>query len=324
MFSASSINTDNEILFEKMNNLQLRQSELGIVQQIGNTPLIRIRRLTPKNRKVEIYAKAEWLNPGGSVKDRPAWFMIQHAIATGELRPGKIILDATSGNTGIGYAMIGAALGYKVKLCLPQNASPERIRLLRAYGADLCLTDPLEGTDGAIEVARKLVEEEPERYYYIDQYNNPWNWKAHYYTTGNEIWQQTNGKVTHFVAGLGTTGTFCGVVRRLKEYNPVVRAIAVQPDSPFHGIEGLKHLETAIVPGIYDETLVDEHISVSTEEARQMMRQLAKVEGLFVGTSSGAALAAALKIADKIDEGVIVTIFPDRGDRYLSELVDEE
>lgn len=286
---------------------------------VGNTPLLRLRNMTAPAPSVEIYAKAEWFNPGGSVKDRPALSMILNGERAGRLTSGKIILDATSGNTGIAYAWIGAARGYKVKLALPQNASEERKRILKSYGADLVLTSPLEGSDGAIREARRLYAENPDLYFYPDQYNNPANWQAHYETTALEIWEQTSGRVTHFIAGLGTSGTFVGASRRLKELNPEIKAISFQPDSPFHGLEGLKHMESAIVPGIYDSTIADETYEIGTEQAHEYTRRLGKREGLLVGVSSGAALACALKVAEKIESGVIVTVFPDAGDKYLSE-----
>ncbi len=290
-----------------------------ILSKIGNTPLLKIEKITSHLRHVSIYAKAEWFNPGGSVKDRPALYMIMDGIKKGLLTKDKIIIDATSGNTGIAYAMIGAVLGYKVKLAIPQNASPERKRILKAYGAELILTDPLEGTDGAQKVVKEIVSQEPERYFYPDQYNNDANWLAHYETTAVEIINQTKGKITHFVAGLGTTGTFVGTAKRLKEFNPEIKTIAVQPDSPLHGIEGLKHLPTALVPGIYKPELVDEIIEVSTEEAYEMVKHLAWNEGLLVGVSSGAVMVACLKVAEKIESGIIVTVFPDSGLKYLSE-----
>lgn len=286
---------------------------------VGNTPLLRLRNIVSQASRVEIYAKAEWFNPGGSVKDRPALSMILDGERTGRLTKDKIILDATSGNTGIAYAWIGAARGYRVRLALPQNASEERKRILKSYGAELVLTSPLEGSDGAIREARKLYSENPDLYFYADQYNNPANWRAHYETTANEIWEQTAGQVTHFIAGLGTSGTFVGTTRRLKELNPAIKVISFQPDSPFHGLEGLKHMETAIVPGIFDSTLADENYEIGTEEAHEYARRLGKREGLLVGVSSGAALACALKVAGKIESGVIVTVFPDAGDKYLSE-----
>jgi cysteine synthase B len=288
-------------------------------QLVGNTPLLRLRNILAPSGRVEIYAKAEWFNPGGSVKDRPALNMILDGERTGRLTKGKIILDATSGNTGIAYAWLGAARGYRVKLALPQNASEERKRILKSYGAELVLTSPLEGSDGAIREARKLYAENPDLYFYADQYNNPANWRAHYETTANEIWEQTAGRVTHFIAGLGTSGTFVGTTRRLKELNQAIKVISFQPDSPFHGLEGLKHMETAIVPGIYDSTLADESYEISTEEAHEYTRRLGRQEGLLVGVSAGAALACALKVASEIESGVIVTVFPDAGDKYLSE-----
>ncbi|MCS6950790.1 MAG: cysteine synthase [bacterium] len=299
--------------------------EGGIEQLIGNTPLIRLRRVSRHlSPAVEIYIKAEWFNPGGSVKDRPAWNMIRTAEEQGLLTSDKVIIDATSGNTGIAYAMIGAARGYRVQLCLPANANAERKRMLRAFGAELILTDPREQTDGAIRKVQELVAADPDRYFYPDQYNNPANWQAHYYGTGIEIWQQTEGRVTHFVAGMGTTGTLMGTGRRLKEYNPHVRLIAVQPDSPFHGLEGLKHLETAIVPGIYDPTLPDEIAEISTESAHAMARLLAREEGLFVGISAAAAVCAAMKVAESISSGVVVAIAPDGGSRYITDPLWEE
>src|SRR5687768_14751047 len=266
-----------------------RGSKYSIEERVGHTPLILLRRITrglPPG--VEVFAKAEHLNPGGSVKDRPALAMILAGERDGTLRPGKTILDASSGNTGIAYAMIGAARGYPVSLCLPGNASPQRKRILHSFGVKVIETDPLLSTDGAQVVAREMFEKEPDKYFYADQYNNEANWQAHYESTALEIWEQTEGGITHFIAGLGTSGTFVGVVRRLKELNPEIRAISMQPDSPFHGLEGLKHMGTAMVPGIYDATLADENVEVSTEDAQQMVRRLAEEEGLFVGTSSGA------------------------------------
>jgi S-sulfo-L-cysteine synthase (O-acetyl-L-serine-dependent) len=286
-------------------------------QLVGNTPLLHLRNLTANG--VEIYAKAEWLNPGGSVKDRPALNIILEGERSGKLTHDKIILDATSGNTGIAYAWLGAARGYRVKLALPQNASEERKRILKAYGVDLVLTSPLEGSDGAIREARRLYKENSDLYFYADQYNNDANWRAHYETTALEIWNQTAGRITHFVAGLGTSGTFVGTSRRLKELNPQIKCISFQPDSPFHGLEGLKHMETAIVPGIYDATLADENIEASTEAAHNYARLLGKQEGLLVGVSSAAALACAVKVAEQLERGVVVTIFPDSADKYLSE-----
>jgi len=290
----------------------------SLLDLIGNTPLIKLTNLV-ENPRVEIYGKAEWANPGGSVKDRPALNMILEGERTGALTHDKTIIDATSGNTGIAYAMIAAARGYRVKLCLPKNASEERKRILKAYGAELVLTDPLAGSDGAILSVREIVAADPDRYFYPDQYNNPANWRAHYETTGVEIFEQTGGRITHFVAGLGTSGTFIGAGRRLRELKPGVKLVSMQPDSPFHGLEGLKHMETAIVPGIYDPGLADEQIEVSTEEAHACVKQLARREGWFVGISSAANVVAAMKVAARIEEGVIVTILSDDGSKYLSE-----
>jgi cysteine synthase B len=291
----------------------------SVLDLIGRTPLLRLRRLGHDNPNVEIYAKAEFQNPGGSVKDRAAAAIIAHAERSGRLRSDTILLDATSGNTGIAYAMIAAIYGYRLKLCVPDNVTSERKRTLLAYGVDLVLTSAMEGTDGAIREARRLNAEEPGRYYYADQYNNEANWQAHYETTGPEILEQTDGRVTHFVAGLGTSGTFMGVGRRLREHRRDIQLVSVQPDSPLHGVEGLKHMETAIRPGIYDDTLADEDVRVTTEEAHALTRRLAREEGLLVGVSSGAALAASMALAARIREGVVVTIFPDSGSRYLTE-----
>jgi S-sulfo-L-cysteine synthase (O-acetyl-L-serine-dependent) len=291
----------------------------SLLATIGRTPLLRLQRLVPDRPGVEIYAKAEFQNPGGSVKDRAARAILEDAEERGRLHPGSTILDATSGNTGIAYAMIAAAHGYKLKLCVPENVTPERLRILRAYGAEVILTSAMEGSDGAIREARRLYERDPDRYFYADQYNNDANWRAHYDTTGPEILEQTSGRVTHFVAGLGTSGTFVGTGRRLREHRADIRLISVQPDSPLHGIEGLKYMDTAIVPGIYDPVLADEDIRVTTEQSHLLTRRLAAEEGLLVGASSGAALAAALDLASRVREAVIVTIFPDSGTRYLTE-----
>jgi cysteine synthase B len=293
----------------------------SVVELIGNTPLLRLRRF--ERSPVEIYAKAELQNPGGSVKDRPAAKIIAEARSSGALTPDKAILDATSGNTGIAYAMIGAATGYRVKLCVPENVTPERKRILHAYGAELVFTSALDGSDGAIREARRIYAAEPGKYFYADQYSNSANWRAHFDTTGPEILEQSGGRVTHFVAGLGTSGTFMGVGRRLRKYSEEhrtpIRLISVQPDSPLHGLEGLKHMETAIVPAIYDPGLADENMVVSTEEAYTMVRRLAAEEGLLVGVSSGAALAATLRVASTLTEGVVVTVFCDGGEKYLSQ-----
>ena len=291
----------------------------SILGAIGNTPLIRIRHIAPVNAAVEIYAKAEWFNPGGSVKDRAALSMLLEGERSGTLTREKTIIDATSCNTGIAYAMIASALGYKVTLALPSNASEERKGLLHAYGANILSTDPLAGTDGAQIRVKEIVHADPDRYFYPDQYNNPANWRAHYRTTAQEIWGQTSGRITHFVAGLGTTGTFTGTARRLKELNAAISCISFQPDSPLHGMEGLKHLPTAIVPGIFDPALADRCITVSTEEAYDMTRRLAREEGVYAGISSGAAMAAALGVSAHIERGIIVTIFPDGGARYARE-----
>jgi S-sulfo-L-cysteine synthase (O-acetyl-L-serine-dependent) len=291
----------------------------SVVDLIGRTALLRLRTFATDLPGIELYAKAEFQNPGGSVKDRAAASILREAERTGRLRSGVSILDATSGNTGIAYAMIAAAHGYRLTLCMPANVTPERTKTLRAYGAELVLTDPMEGTDGAIREARRLYALHPDRYFYADQYNNDANWRAHYETTGPEILEQTDGRITHFVAGLGTSGTFMGVGRRLREYNQEIRLISVQPDSAMHGVEGLKHMETAIRPGIYDARLADEDVRVTTERSYAFTRRLASEEGLLVGVSSGAALAAAVDLAARIRHGVIVTIFPDSGTRYLSE-----
>lgn len=291
----------------------------SVLQLIGNTPLVSFRRVAREVDPVQVYAKAEWYNPGGSVKDRPALSMILEGERSGLLTPRKTIIDATSGNTGIAYAMIAAERGYKVKLALPRNASIERKQSLIAYGAELVFTDPGESTDGAQRYVKQLVDSDPDRYFYPDQYNNDANWKAHYETTAMEIWRQTEGRVTHFVTGLGTSGTFMGVTRRLKELNPEIQCIAMQPDSPLHGLEGLKHMPTALVPGIYDPDLPDEQVDVATEDAHQMVLRLAREEGYLVGVSSGANMVAALRIASKIKEGVVVTIFSDSASKYLSE-----
>ena len=292
----------------------------GLETAVGNTPLLPLRRVTAGlSRRVQVFAKAEWFNPGGSIKDRPALNILRTALADGSLTPGKRLLDSTSGNMGIAYATFGAALGIPVTLAVPANASPERISILRSLGAELILTDPLEGSDGAIRMARKLAAEQPERYFYANQYDNPANWRAHYLTTGPEIICQTEGKVTHFVAGLGTSGTLTGVARCLREYNPAVQIIAVQPDSPFHGLEGLKHMPTAIQPGIFDPSLPDRTVEIVSEDAYAMVLRLAREEGLFVGISSGAAAVAALSVAAEMEEGLVVTVFPDAGYKYLSD-----
>ena len=296
----------------------LLRTSASIVDLIGNTPLVRLASFEAGLQGVELWAKAEWRNPGGSVKDRPAARMILDGERSGALTRDKILLDATSGNTGIAYAMIGAARGYRVRLCVPENVTPERKRILRAFGAEIIFTDPMEGSDGAIIRARAMYAAEPDVYFYADQYNNPGNWLSHYDTTAPEIVEQTEGRLTHFVAGLGTSGTFIGVGRRLREFNPSIRLISVQPDSPLHGLEGLKHMGTAIVPGIYDPALADEDIGVDTEEAFELTRQLART-GVFVGISSGANLAGALRVARGVSNAVIVVVFCDGAEKYLSE-----
>jgi S-sulfo-L-cysteine synthase (O-acetyl-L-serine-dependent) len=291
----------------------------SVLDLIGRTPLVRLPHFERETPGVRLFAKAEWQNPGGSVKDRAALRMITDGEASGRLKPGLTIIDATSGNTGIAYAMVGAARGYPVKLCLPDNASPERKLILRAFGAELVLTSPLEGTDGAIREVRRIVAADPDLYFYPDQYSNDGNWRAHFDTTAPEIIEQTGGQVTHFVAGLGTSGTFVGTSRRLKQFNPGIKTISFQPDSPFHGLEGLKHMESAMVPSIYDPSIADEDLRVSTEAAHRLVRRLAREEGLMVGISSGAALAATLDVAKRLKQGVVVTVFPDGAEKYLSE-----
>jgi S-sulfo-L-cysteine synthase (O-acetyl-L-serine-dependent) len=295
-----------------------------LLDLVGNTPLLRLRRFERADGRVRLFAKAEWRNPGGSVKDRAAAAMILDGEQRGLLVPGKTILDATSGNTGIAYAMMGAARGYAVKLCMPSNVTPERKRILRAYGAELVLTDPMDGSDGAIREVRRLYAEDPDPYYYPDQYSNPANWRAHYETTGPELLAQTDGTITHFVAGLGTAGTFMGIGRFFRDHAPHVRLISVQPETALHGLEGLKHMESAIVPPIYDPTLADVDERAGTEDAYTLTRRLATEEGLLVGISSGAALSVGLRIAARIDSGVVVMIFCDGGEKYLSERFWEE
>ncbi len=299
----------------------------AVLAQIGNTPLLPLGALTHELTNispghVELLGKAEWHNPGGSVKDRAAAGIVAEARRSGKLGPGKTLLDSTSGNTGIAYAMLGAALGFPVTLCVPENVSPERKRILQAYGANIIYTDPAEGSDGAIKIARQQVERNPDVYFYADQYSNDANWRAHYETTANEIWQQTQGRITHFVAMLGTTGTFVGTTRRLKELNPKIQCISLQPDSAFHGIEGAKHLATAIVPRIYDASLADEDIEIGTEEAHAMTRRLAAEQGLLVGVSAAAAIVGSLRVASRLREdqrATIVTVLCDSGEKYLSE-----
>src|ERR1700719_4504962 len=303
---------------------RLRGSSAGqsVLERIGNTPLLRLERIGQKFPNIEFCAKAEWFNPGGSVKDRAALSMIQAGLESGELSAGKTIIDATSGNTGIAYAMIGAALGYPVALCLPDSASHERKRILAAFGAEMINTPGDEGTDGAIRRVHKIVSDDPEKYFYPDQYSNPANWQAHYRGTANEIWEQTGGGITHFVAALGTSGTFVGTTRRLRELNPAIRCISLQPDASFHGLEGWKHMETAIRPSIYDATLADENLEVSTEGAYQLVKRAAREEGLLLSPSAAATLLGCFQVANNIPSdqaAVVVTVFADSGTKYLSE-----
>jgi cysteine synthase B len=296
---------------------------IGLLDRIGNTPLLRLDNLTAHLPNIHLLGKVEWANPGGSVKDRAASAIVLAAQREGQLTPGKILLDATSGNTGIAYAMLGSAMNFPVTLCMPSNVSPERKNILAAYGANIVWTDPADGSDGAIRKARELAAAEPDKYFYADQYGNENNWLAHYHGTANEIWQQTEGRITHFVAGLGTSGTFMGTTRRLRELNPNIQCISMQPDSPFNGLEGLKHMATAIVPPIYDPALADRTIEMPTERAYLMAKRLGKTQGLLVGVSAAAAVAACLDIAEQEAaanrEAVIVTILCDSADKYLSE-----
>jgi cysteine synthase B len=292
------------------------------VSRIGNTPLLRLERITADLPNVHILGKAEWYNPGGSVKDRAAFNIVKEGRSSGKFAPGKTLLDSTSGNTGIAYAMIGAAEGFPVTLCMPENVSVERKRILFAYGANIIYTAADEGSDGAIRVVRELYAREPDKYFYADQYSNDANWQAHYHGTAEEIWQQTEGRITHFVAMLGTSGTFMGTSRRLKELNPAIRCISLQPDSPFHGIEGAKHMASAIVPGIYNASLADEDIEITTERAYAAAIRASREEGLLIGISAGAAIEGCLQVARRLpkdQELVMVTVFPDSGDKYLSE-----
>jgi len=299
----------------------VRKERNSILELVGNTPLLKLKKSLPedlKEKPVEIYAKLEGYNPGGSVKDRPATRMILEAIQSGKLTKDKIILDATSGNTGIALAMVGTALGYRVELAMPSNVSEERKRIIQAYGAKIHYTDPLQSTDGAIIFVRDLIEKYPDKYCYVDQYNNDANWRSHFYSTAVEIWEQTQHRITHFIAGIGTGGTIMGTGRRLKIFNPEIQVIGVQPDSPFHGIEGLKYIETSIKPGIFDENRLDRTMFIGTDIAYQRARDLARKEGVFVGQSSGAAFEAAVQIAREIEEGVIVFVCPDGGEKYLT------
>jgi S-sulfo-L-cysteine synthase (O-acetyl-L-serine-dependent) len=300
------------------------RSKLGqsSLDRIGNTPLLRLERIVRDLPNVQLLGKAEWYNPGGSVKDRAAFNIVKEGRRSGKFSTGKTLLDSTSGNTGIAYAMIGAAEGFPVTLCMPENVSVERKRILFAYGANIIYTDPADGSDGAITAARELYAREPEKYFYADQYSNPANWQAHYHGTAEEIWQQTEGRVTHFVSMLGTSGTFMGTSRRLKELNPNVRCISLQPDSAFHGIEGAKHMASAIVPKIYDPKLADEDIEIATEDAYAYAIRASREEGLLLGISAGAAIAGCIQVARRLrkdEKAVMVTIFPDSGDKYLSE-----
>jgi S-sulfo-L-cysteine synthase (O-acetyl-L-serine-dependent) len=296
----------------------------SLIERIGNTPLLRLDALTRDLPGVALLGKAEWCNPGGSVKDRAAANIVSEGRRSGQLHVGKILLDATSGNTGIAYAMLGAAEGFPVTLCMPENVSRERKQILHGYGANILYTDPGDGSDGAIRLARDLAAKHPEKYFYADQYSNPANWKAHYHGTANEIWQQTQGRITHFVSMLGTSGTFMGTTRRLKELNPRVQCISLQPDSAFHGIEGAKHMPSAIVPPIYDRELADRNLEISTEDSYAMARHLSRGAGLLVGISAAAAVVGCLKIAQELPlkrghEAVVVTILCDSGEKYLSE-----
>jgi S-sulfo-L-cysteine synthase (O-acetyl-L-serine-dependent) len=302
----------------------LAKAKLGerSIERIGNTPLLRLERIAREFPNIQMLGKAEWYNPGGSVKDRAAYNIVSEGRRSGKFAPGKTLLDSTSGNTGIAYAMIGAAEGFPVTLCMPENVSVERKRILFAYGANTIYTLADEGSDGAIRAVREIYAREPEKYFYADQYSNPANCQAHYHGTANEIWQQTEGRVTHFVAMMGTSGTFMGTARRLKELNPKIHCTSLQPDSPFHGIEGAKHMASAIVPKIYDSSLADEDIGISTEDAYAMAIRLSREEGLLIGISAGAAIAGCMHVARRLrknEEAVIVTVFPDSGDKYLSE-----
>lgn len=309
---------DYSLARKKSLETRLKKAD-SVIDLVGDTPLIRLTHVTEGlSPGVEVYAKAEWFNPGGSVKDRPALWMILDGIRTGKLTHDKVLMDSSSGNTAIAYAMIGAALGYRVELVIPENINIERKKTLQAFGSKIIYSDPLEGSDGAIRLARKLKAENPDKYFMPDQYNNPENPNAHYESTAVEIWEQTGGRVTHFVAGLGTSGTFMGTSKRLKELNPEITAIAVEPAEALHGLEGMKHMPTSIVPGIYDSSYPDELIRVTTEDAYDFMKELLKKEGIFIGHSGGAVAFATVEYAKKLKEGVLVTIFPDGGYRYLS------
>lgn len=319
--------TINQIAHSDRRSSVCEEERLGatgqsVLELIGNTPLLKLARIGAEFSGVEFYGKAEWCNPGGSVKDRPALSMIRRGLESGKLRPGKTLIDATSGNTGIAYAMIAAALGYPVKLCLPDSASQERKRILSALGAELVITPGDEGTDGAIRRVKEIVGADPEKYFYPDQYSNPANWQAHYRTTAKEIWEQTSGRITHFVAALGTSGTFVGTSRRLKELKPSVRCISLQPDAAFHGLEGWKHMSTAIRPAIYDEEIADENLEIGTEDAYRMVKRIAREEGLMVSPSAAAAVVGCLRVASGLssdEHAVIVTVFADSASKYLTE-----
>jgi cysteine synthase B len=318
----NAANPDSAIGARALAKASASQTSEAVLARIGNTPLLRLDALVADLPAVQLLGKAEWYNPGGSIKDRAAANIVCEARRTGKLAPGKILLDSTSGNTGIAYAMLGAALGFPVTLCVPENVSEERKRILQAYGANIIFTDPGEGSDGAIKIARQLAQRHPDIYFYADQYSNDANWRAHYLTTANEIWLQTEGRITHFVSMLGTTGTFVGTTRRLKELNPHVRSISLQPDSAFHGIEGAKHLPSAIVPRIYDASLADQNIEIATEAAHAMARRLAREHGLLVGVSAAAAVVGCIEVAGQLKKNqpaTIVTILCDSGDKYLSE-----
>lgn len=307
-----------ETLKQPRTNKEVRSGG-GIIDQVGGTPLIQLQRISAEVAPVQIFAKAEWCNPGGSVKDRAALSILRAAERTGQLTPDKTLLDATSGNTGIAYAMFGAVLGYDVKLVAPGNVGGVFKQMMQSYGAELIFSDPQSGSDGAIQEARRLYAEDPDHYFYADQYSNPANWEAHYTGTGVEILEQTHGEVTHFVAGLGTSGTFMGTGRRLKEFDAAIQLISVQPDSPLHGLEGLKRMSDAIVPAIYDPGLADKNLEIRTEDAQVMVKRLAKEEGLLIGISSGAAIAAALSVARELRDGVVVVIFPDSAHKYFDQ-----
>lgn len=320
--TAANPNPSTRPLDPTNGTVALRPAGASLLERIGNTPLLRLDTLLGAPAAIQLFGKAEWYNPGGSIKDRTAASIVAEARRSGKLVPGKILLDSTSGNTGIAYSMLGSALGFPVTLCVPENISPERKRILQAYGANIIFTDAGEGSDGATRIAHELAEKHPDLYFYADQYSNDANWRAHYQTTANEIWRQTEGRVTHFVAIMGTTGTFVGSTRRLKELNPQIRCISLQPDSPFHGIEGTKHLGSTMVPRIYDATLADEQLEVHTEDAHAMARRLAREAGLLIGVSAAAGIVGSLKVAEglkKQQPAVIVTILCDSGEKYLSE-----